>query len=162
MSVAFLQHEVQERLEALERQIRHTARSLDQVQGTSKALAKGLRRLRYRHVTLSPVQPCGLCGRPLVASDWLLFPTGSGYHRDCLSDSVLPTLGPSLASQADALLRSGNATSAHAMKRNVERWAQLVAPEDIACGEHMVSSIVEDFPPPLGRSASIGDDDWCV
>jgi hypothetical protein len=66
---------------------------MDDSEQTAKHIKADIRALEQRYAIVEPGEKCYICGLPLLARQFFVFPCQHAFHSDCLAKKVVDLAG---------------------------------------------------------------------
>jgi hypothetical protein len=80
-------------LEDYSRRIDALKEEMDDSEQTAKHIKSDIRALEQRYAIVEPGEKCYICGLPLLARQFFVFPCQHAFHSDCLAKKVVDLVG---------------------------------------------------------------------
>jgi hypothetical protein len=80
-------------LEDYSRRIDSLKEEMDDSEQTAKHIKSDIRALEQRYAIVEPGEKCYICGLPLLARQFFVFPCQHAFHSDCLAKKVVDLAG---------------------------------------------------------------------
>lgn len=88
VSVEVVQEDIVNALEEYKQGIEESKEELEELHHNAETVKADILELKQRAVEISTSQMCS-CKNLLLKSDFIMFPCGHGFHKQCLFDSLL-------------------------------------------------------------------------
>lgn len=146
-------------LEEYSRHIDELKREMDDSAQTASHIKLSIRELDARYAIVEPGEKCFICGLPLLARQFFVFPCQHAFHGDCLAKGVVEQSGMARSRKIKELQTEvGRGMSAGTRREKaVKELDMLVAGECVLCSEGAVRRVDEPF---IKEGES--QDDWAL
>jgi hypothetical protein len=136
-------------LEDYSRRIDALKEEMDDSEQTAKHIKSDIRALEQRYAIVEPGEKCYICGLPLLARQFFVFPCQHAFHSDCLAKKVVDLVGIARGkriAELQAEVRKG--VTGAKRERRLGSWTRLLGrvgkfmPSLTICGEDANDCVV--------------------
>jgi hypothetical protein len=134
-------------LEDYSRKIDDLKKEMDDSEETATHIKSDIKALEQRYAIVEPGERCYVCGLPLLARQFFVFPCQHAFHSDCLAKKVIELAGIAKGKRiADLQMEVSKGTSV-GVKRDkaVLELDALVGSACVLCSEMAVRMVDEPF-----------------
>ncbi|KAF9733687.1 hypothetical protein PMIN06_006528 [Paraphaeosphaeria minitans] len=134
-------------LEDYSRKIDELKLEMDESEETAAHIKTDIKALEQRYAIVEPGERCYVCGLPLLARQFFVFPCQHAFHSDCLAKKVVELAGMAKGKRLGELqmeVSKGTSTGAKREKA-IKELDALVGSSCVLCSELAVRLIDEPF-----------------
>ncbi|KAH7390469.1 Pep3/Vps18/deep orange family-domain-containing protein [Pyrenochaeta sp. MPI-SDFR-AT-0127] len=146
-------------LEDYSRKIDSLKQEMDDSESTAQHIKSDIKALEQRYAIVEPGERCYICGLPLLARQFFVFPCQHAFHSDCLAKKVVELAGIARGKRIAELqieVQKGTKTGAQ-RERAIKELDALVGSSCVLCSELAVKLINEPF-----ISATDNKEEWAL
>ncbi|KAF2199295.1 hypothetical protein GQ43DRAFT_482584 [Delitschia confertaspora ATCC 74209] len=134
-------------LEDYSRKIDELKKEMDESQETAAHIKTDIKALEQRYAIVEPGERCYVCGLPLLAGQFFVFPCQHAFHSDCLAKRVVELAGIAKGKRiAELQVEVSKGVSVGSKKEKAIRELDaLVGSACVLCSELAVKLIDEPF-----------------
>jgi vacuolar protein sorting-associated protein 18 len=136
-------------LEEYSRHIDALHLEMDASATTAAAIKSEIAALDTRYAIVEPGEKCWICGMPVLARQFFVFPCQHAFHSDCLGRKVLEGAGmgkrKKIRDLQGEVSRGVGVGDARKRDRLIRELDGLVGEACILCGEHAIKMLDEPF-----------------
>lgn len=146
-------------LEDYSRKIDELKREMDESEKTAAHIKTDIRALEQRYAIVEPGERCYVCGLPLLARQFFVFPCQHAFHSDCLAKKVVELAGIAKGKRiAELQMEVSKGVNVGAKREKaIKELDALVGSACVLCSEMAVKMIDEPF-----ISAADNRDEWAL
>ncbi|KAF2788010.1 hypothetical protein K505DRAFT_379203 [Melanomma pulvis-pyrius CBS 109.77] len=146
-------------LEDYSRKIDELKKEMDESEETAAHIKTDIKALDQRYAIVEPGERCYVCGLPLLARQFFVFPCQHAFHSDCLAKKVVELTGIAKGKRiAELQMEVSKGTSIGPKREKVIRELDaLVGSACVLCSELAVKLIDQPF-----ISASDDKEEWAL
>ncbi|KAF2005459.1 hypothetical protein P154DRAFT_559969 [Amniculicola lignicola CBS 123094] len=151
--------EICEALEDYSRKIDELKKEMDESEETAAHIKTDIKALDQRYAIVEPGEKCYVCGLPLLARQFFVFPCQHAFHSDCLAKKVVELAGIARGKRIAELQMEVSKGMSVGPKREkaIRELDALVGSACVLCSEMAVKLIDEPF-----ISARDDKDEWSL
>lgn len=146
-------------LEDYSRKIDNLKQEMDDSEATATHIKSDIKALEQRYAIVEPGERCYVCGLPLLARQFFVFPCQHAFHSDCLAKRVVELAGIARGKRIAELqveVQKGIKTGA-SREKAIRELDALVGSSCVLCSELAVKLVNEPF-----ISANDDKDEWAL
>ncbi|KAF2714853.1 hypothetical protein K504DRAFT_457050 [Pleomassaria siparia CBS 279.74] len=134
-------------LEDYSRKIDELKREMDESEETAAHIKTDIKALDQRYAIVEPGERCYVCGLPLLARQFFVFPCQHAFHSDCLAKKVVELAGIAKGKRIAELQMEVSKGTSTGPKREkaIRELDALVGSSCILCSELAVKLIDQPF-----------------
>ncbi|KAF2114957.1 Pep3/Vps18/deep orange family-domain-containing protein [Lophiotrema nucula] len=146
-------------LEDYSRKIDELKKEMDESEETAAHIKTDIKALDQRYAIVEPGERCYVCGLPLLARQFFVFPCQHAFHSDCLAKKVVELAGIAKGKRIAELQTEVSKGISVGPKREkaIKELDALVGSSCVLCSELAVKLIDEPF-----ISASDDTEEWAL
>ncbi|PSN71009.1 hypothetical protein BS50DRAFT_271262 [Corynespora cassiicola Philippines] len=146
-------------LEDYSRKIDELKNEMDESEETAAHIKTDIKALEQRYAIVEPGERCYVCGLPLLARQFFVFPCQHAFHSDCLAKKVVELAGIAKGKRIAELQTEVSKGTSVGSKREkaIRELDALVGSACVLCGEMAVKLIDEPF-----ISATDDKEEWAL
>ncbi|KAF2273809.1 uncharacterized protein EI97DRAFT_460742 [Westerdykella ornata] len=146
-------------LEEYSRKIDELKKEMDESEETATHIKADIKALEQRYAIVEPGERCYVCGLPLLARQFFVFPCQHAFHSDCLAKKVVELAGIAKGKRIAELQTEVSKGASLGPKREkaIRELDALVGSACVLCSEMAVRLIDEPF-----VSASDDREEWAL
>ncbi|KAI4928955.1 hypothetical protein J4E85_005577 [Alternaria conjuncta] len=132
---------------------------MDDSEATATHIKSDIKALEQRYAIVEPGENCYVCGLPLLARQFFVFPCQHAFHSDCLAKRVVELAGIARGkriAELQAEVQRGVKVG-KGRERAIKELDALVGSSCVLCGELAVKLVNEPF-----ITATDNKDEWAV
>ncbi|CAI6333861.1 unnamed protein product [Periconia digitata] len=134
-------------LEDYSRKIDELKKEMDESEETAAHIKTDIKALEQRYAIVEPGERCYVCGLPLLARQFFVFPCQHAFHSDCLAKRVVELAGIARGKRIAELQTEVSKGTSVGSKREkaIRELDALVGSSCVLCSEMAVKLIDEPF-----------------
>ncbi|KAF2744277.1 hypothetical protein M011DRAFT_480104 [Sporormia fimetaria CBS 119925] len=134
-------------LEDYSRKIDELKREMDDSEETARHIKEDIKALEQRYAIVEPGERCYVCGLPLLAKQFFVFPCQHAFHAECAADWVVKLAGSARGRRIRELqVEVGRGMSVGGKReRAIRELDALVGSACVLCSEMAVKLVDEPF-----------------